>query len=275
MRSLFATLRQLVLPAGAGANQGRVVLGPDVPSELTTYYAALPYNATIHAAILFYDNAGGYTYYAALTNPLPLVTHAIGQVQTGVVTEVMYMTNPVGGGQATNFLGGLNPSTTTPQIVRMLSPVDLRMDAESLGRGLRSFQSDVTGTAALAAETAFMNASATWLNGRCYRHTIRMFLRPGGAVTQANLRIRRINIAGGAYIANMIVPFTAAAGDIMVTFVAYHRNTTGADITQNLMLTLTPNGGTIQVLAGASFVASWEIEDCGASVSFPNVNTLV
>lgn len=54
MRSVLAGLRTLVLPWGASSSGPRIVLGPDIPTVLTTWAAAN--NVTIVGAIVKYRN---------------------------------------------------------------------------------------------------------------------------------------------------------------------------------------------------------------------------
>lgn len=81
MRSLFATLRTLVLPAGAATTSPRIVLGPDVPAELQTYYSG-----TIGAAVLWYSGTN-YWYDAAASTLAGLDRRYVGWVRSGTVHE--------------------------------------------------------------------------------------------------------------------------------------------------------------------------------------------
>lgn len=92
MRSVLAGLRRLVLPWGAGPNAARIVLGPDVPADLTAYYATGSF--TVISAILFYTRLGGYIYIALVQNsPSPSI--AIGSSAGGTVRERMFITDSV------------------------------------------------------------------------------------------------------------------------------------------------------------------------------------
>jgi hypothetical protein len=87
MRSLFAVIKSLVLPAGAIPGQPRIVLGSDIPTELTTYYNVGL--ARITSAILwYYGNATNtYHYYAVvdLGGGAPPGNVVRGDVLTGTV----------------------------------------------------------------------------------------------------------------------------------------------------------------------------------------------
>jgi len=77
VRSFFATLLSLTLPAGAGPGDGRLVYGADIPAELQTYYSN-----QVTACELFYASSGpaGFDnyFYTAYFEPIagfPNVAH--------------------------------------------------------------------------------------------------------------------------------------------------------------------------------------------------------
>lgn len=88
MRSYFATLRQLVLPAGAGPGTPKIVLGPDLPPPLKTYlfYGSIPPTA----GIVFYGTFPAddtYTF-LVLVQAANFVDVVIGHVVAGVMVEL-------------------------------------------------------------------------------------------------------------------------------------------------------------------------------------------
>lgn len=64
MRSVFATLRALVLPAGAGTG-ARIVVGSgsDIPADLTAQYAGLASPETITGGLIFFRGGGSSAYF--------------------------------------------------------------------------------------------------------------------------------------------------------------------------------------------------------------------
>jgi len=87
MRSQFAGIRTLTLPWGAPAGTPRIVLGPDVPSELTSYYGDPSTAFGIVAAIVYYSNTVGIYYYEGVLNGAGAKT-VRGYVINGVVIEM-------------------------------------------------------------------------------------------------------------------------------------------------------------------------------------------
>lgn len=115
-------VRSLILPSNAGPNDPRIVIGPDVPSELTTYYLPLD----VPAAILFYSSATTYGYIAAVgTRGI-----CMGFVRSGDVGEVIEVLTSTGNLPELNI--GLReltwiqllvaPSATQPSRIVITSP---------------------------------------------------------------------------------------------------------------------------------------------------------
>jgi hypothetical protein len=112
VRSLFATIRQLVLPAGSGPTASRIVLGPDVPAELQAFY----FNE-ITAAILSYGAGSGNNYqYRALYEPIagfPVIVEGFGL--GGTIYEVSYLSGGTSNRQL--FWGSANGTNGRLQII--------------------------------------------------------------------------------------------------------------------------------------------------------------
>jgi len=85
MRSVFAVLRQLVLPAGSPLGTPRTVIGPDVPPELVAFYATE--SATVYGMILNQASGTDYTY-DGLAVGAGIANRVVGRVTAGVVNEV-------------------------------------------------------------------------------------------------------------------------------------------------------------------------------------------
>jgi hypothetical protein len=94
MRSVLAGLRTLVLPWGAAQSQPAVVIGPDVPAELTTYYAA--FGDTVQAAIMLRFSGSAYLYDALVTGAG--YYRAFGRVSAGGTVEEFFRMQGGAGG---------------------------------------------------------------------------------------------------------------------------------------------------------------------------------
>ncbi len=87
MRSLFATLTQLVIPAGGGPSSPAVVIGgAPFPPELVTFYATEP--ATLVGVILKRADSTNYVYDALIIDAFGAPNQVNGKVAAGVVNEV-------------------------------------------------------------------------------------------------------------------------------------------------------------------------------------------
>jgi hypothetical protein len=103
--------RNLTIPADAGPNDPRTVIGSDVPAELVTYYhvggpATFIAPETVVDVTINYDGRGNYVYQAVVidSSASPVTSLAIGSNIAGTVTEMHRDTlNPSGGGSANTF----------------------------------------------------------------------------------------------------------------------------------------------------------------------------
>jgi hypothetical protein len=94
MRSPFATLASLTIPAGAAPGDPALILGATPPAELVAYYSTDPTSlTTIVACNLYRLSAGNYSYEVLLRNTgSTLMLRAIGSVNGGtdVVEEMAF-----------------------------------------------------------------------------------------------------------------------------------------------------------------------------------------
>lgn len=90
-------LRSLTLPQGAGVNDARIVIGPDVPAELNAWYVANRGSAVV-AAILFYTTAASYYYEVDLQGAADEAFFGRGFVLNNTtVRELEYSVSTAGG----------------------------------------------------------------------------------------------------------------------------------------------------------------------------------
>jgi hypothetical protein len=99
MRSLFATLRSLILPSGALPGSPAIILGPDIPPELVTFYAGLAISQTVVAVIIKRRDATHYAYNALVFETVGLTPYeAWGSVSgVSVVEDFRLVVNPTFG----------------------------------------------------------------------------------------------------------------------------------------------------------------------------------
>jgi hypothetical protein len=87
VKSTLAGIRQLNLPYGAAPGAAQIMIGPNVPAELTAFYAA---QGPVVAAVIFHGNSGtsfGYHFFA-LIDESPAGALCMGTcLDTGVVRE--------------------------------------------------------------------------------------------------------------------------------------------------------------------------------------------
>lgn len=152
MRSFFATLRQLVIPAGAGPGSPAIVIGPDIPPELVTW--ANLFGITLDAVIIYRRTSTSYVWEGVgsfggnttrfrgtydLANGVILTQRTIIG-GAGIVTET--------------FGAGFNPLALT---VNFINPTDITYDGVSMGRGVWAYVSSTTAVGPFAANTAILN----------------------------------------------------------------------------------------------------------------------
>lgn len=99
MRSFFATLRSLVLPAGAGPGSPAIIIGPAIPADLQAYYGG-----TIVACIIYRFSATAYGYFAVTA-----ATVVQGSSANGTVRELNRWITFGGSAEAFVTYGVLNP----------------------------------------------------------------------------------------------------------------------------------------------------------------------
>jgi hypothetical protein len=142
LRSLFAVLRQLTLPAGAGPNDPAMVLGLSgsaVPAELVTAYGFFGF--TIITANLYRKDSNDYDYDALLLNgggTQTIWTH--GSVVAGVVTDIYGQASAIAGGLilgsfsgsdlhiGTAFVGGSTVQVHSGCEIRILAGGTIELD---------------------------------------------------------------------------------------------------------------------------------------------------
>lgn len=245
-----------------GNPPAQIVLGQSIPTELVTFYSTyLGGSFTVNAVILMYADANNYFYIADLTRTLGSVAWARGLVSTGAIVheiELIYGFGPalmfLGNAEAINLTFGnvTNPSSwafiNTDVSLSTTSPFSI--DNHSAPRGIVTSASLVVpGVGPLGAETQFWSFnSITYRNGRVYGvdYDIDCF----GSIENVSIYKLHYNNALGALIDVQLkenpagTTFNTHSGRFCIM------NDTGSDITRTIVMTATPNAGTISLSNG-------------------------
>jgi hypothetical protein len=143
MRSFFANLQQLTIPAGAGPGDARIVIAGQLPAPLDTYVpnVTFPSATGFAGGLIFYSQGSDSTYaYMAVVEDAPpsdIAGVVIGYVEAGVVKEkgannpmgLILIDEPgVGVTAQTNADGALTYATDT---IALISDTLVRLQATS------------------------------------------------------------------------------------------------------------------------------------------------
>lgn len=284
MRSLFATLRQLVIPAGAGASAPATVIGPDVPPELAARYAP----GRVISAVIFRRGPMDYVYLAQVVPTIGPMFVAVGGIE-GVgltLTEGLRWVARPGPASTdptqTHIAAAFADALTVADSLTVDAGATWTIDGVSAPRTSVLWAGSQSNTAALGAGfTVVLSATATFRPTRAYQLTI------GGFVvcsTSANVAEFAVNIDyGGGDIAlwypGAFGPSGAAAG-IATNASTVIANTTGSAKTGIVRVYLrSSGGGTVQwrgvnPLSSAGNLRFVEAHDIGAAASFPGAIAL-
>lgn len=285
MRSILAGLRTLVVPWGA-TQPPRIVIGTDDP---------LAQSLSQESAIVFYtETAGGFVwsnfydvgppkldqlalFYTNNTDlpgdPPEYITaywnHGVPRaaLHLGLTVASVILT-------ATQelFIGSFDPNV----LVSIAGdPVSFDTDAGfddtgsgspiSMSRGIRGVISSTANSAAVSAETAVLTLGTfTFRDSRAYR--IAIGGRVAGSVANGALfQVRRTSAAGTVIGIIGAFPVTGSGGARPAHGECYVSNSTGSDITDAVVLTLTASTGTCTHTAAANAKRYLEIRDAGAA----------
>jgi len=297
--SLFARIRQLILPGTAQPNDPALVMGPDLPPCMRSRYAwailGRP-QGTVSGGI----NAPATFFIAGRSAP------GVAEVDEGwliydqgtvcgyVVTGVNLMNN-FGGGSISaaytvgTFIAAQGVASYAGAIGYQFGsnapnqPVQVRfgssdgnpnqsqwfVDTVSMGRGLRASAISTVNSAAVGAEAVVLTTnSATFYNGRAYEWCI------VGSYNQSaagfwTINLRSTNLAGTivGQVADATVVGTGPYRPHLGRFV----RTAGSDLAVPIVVTLQFTGaGTVTQTAAALSPRSVYIRDCGAAGDYLN-----
>lgn len=300
MRSLFAVLRRLTIPAGSPPGSPRLdfVSGADLPADLRTYYTGAHGITTPTGAIIFYQDDDRYQYLLWGPSSATSLRFKIGVRNPHGIREALNIfQSTVAPGRVFIGYGNTFPSSSDDTVhedhpnnvvtytsslttVTVTGGATLAIDPDgvttidgfSAPRGYRDYVSSTASTAAIGAETiALTSGSIDFVNGRAYE-VIHQNRLTHSAAQVATMRVRKTNLAGASLLAATVQVLGALTASY--THRAIIKNTSGADITAAIVLTLAASAGTVTGLAGADTVRYLEVRDVGAAADYPNANTI-
>jgi hypothetical protein len=300
MWSLYARIRQLILPGTAQPDDPAIIAGPDLPPCM---------RAAFSSAIFFRPQ--GTATGGANAPPSYFIGQLLGAF-SGQVAEgwLVYDQNTVCGyittqiQTASNSGGGaLNPSVlfasgapngvvtynTSPRlqvgsgagrqpylfavgVAANISPTQspFTIDTVAQPRGLRAQTSSTVNSAAIGAEAVVLTTpNFTAFDGRAYKWKILGHLVASVGGNNANSFIRDTNLAG-AVLGFVSVPCGVAGPFYKGDFEGYFKRVAGSDRVMNLVQTASASAGTTIAAGAATAVRSLEVYDAGAATDFPN-----
>lgn len=276
--------RDLVVPSGAGPGDTRIVIGPDVPTVITSFYIANYGGVVTEAWIGEYIDANNYHYEVWFQGTFPLnrAYQAEGWVNAGVVSELWNDFTFVAGSP------GIVYGQVTPLSVRYnhaiiniglgVTDADLQFQSISLPRGVVLYVSSTANSAAIGTTEAFvLSGSAEFPADRAFCATYGWGWQASATGVHNTVRLRETSATGQflaefgimpeAQTAN--IPYQSSAAGVFV-------NATGSPITTTVGLGFVAGGagGTVLQPATATRPRYLRIEDIGEASNYPGAISL-
>ena len=282
MRSLFAVIRTLTLPAGAPPASPRIVIGPDIPPELVAWGAT--HTVTFYAVELFYFDATTYFWRAVASfSGQTMISEGTYDTTNGVyVTSRTLITGAgfpnvetrIGSSFLNTFLYSVELQqtyfeVTSDSTLAVDSGAAFTIDGRSAGRGLISFVAAQSDSAAIGAETAALTdgTSRTFKNGRAFVATYGA--RFAGSVANTIVTRFRKNTAAGTEFLAFSHPLTTA--DQWFSGENIFVNSSGSDVSFAPCFTIAATAGTATMRGATTIPRSIRIYDIGAAADYSNV----
>lgn len=299
MNFLHRLIRTLILPNNAGPNDPAIIIGPDMPPCMQpTYSSAFFFRppATVGAGIagrpymymaqliapgggtnrvdfgwLVYDPSGAVCGFIAFLQ-FTASNGGTGALTMGVNFQNIRSGIPAGVSTAINVIG----NSTTPfgvaigEALRAPSQSPFLVDGRSMGRGIVDMVTSAASTAATAAEIVALTGNAiTWYDGRLFE--VKLVGQVLGSIANeaAFMSLRRTNLAGAVlWVTGVDATFNTVADHYEVSTLV--KNTSGADITDNVVSTIqrAAGAGNVTDFANAGQPRYMKVTDLGATVDF-------
>jgi hypothetical protein len=277
VRSLFANLTQFNVPTGGPPD---ISIGADIPAAITAFYTG--HGEAIISAILLRKDAATLDYLGLVITASSNPVLVIGSLSGGVVFEALRVTatqidlglyqNAVL--QAHNssqlqFIDSSNISFLNGSSLSLATGTGFDIDGRQQARGLVAQIERTTDSAAIGAETVVLTLPNTvYRDGRAFEIRVRQDVVSSAAGNFTVNRIRRGTTTAGAQVALRSFPtFTAnTVNDWTVEL----RNTSGSNVTQQMVLTLNTTAGTTTQKGGTNTISTVEVWDIGLATDYPN-----
>lgn len=133
-----------------------------------------------------------------------------------------------------------------------------------------------TATTTTTEVIAITSSSMTMRNNRAFRCTAKALIQSSVAADTMTIRIRRTNVSGATILDTQRIYAPVASANVLCYAQNIFTNTTGADITDVLVLNYFRASGTGNVLVAASGaqVAYIEVEDIGVAADYPSATAI-
>jgi len=269
----------------AGAPGSQVVIGSQIPPELTTFYSA-NYSAIVGGALIQLGDPGsdtyGYFLFALRTNLGPSNIRyflASGIVVSGSVNEIWIEQAIFSLGSLATLSMFFGPNTPKPLLVDLgivsVNPTEafinnVSMPQELLGYFLVTAPANTSAVAGTETVVFTTPVSMTFKDGRAFAVELMNAQIKSAAIQNPSFRLRETNLAGTILVNGPRVPIPVAGIDEPLTagqliFI----NNSGADITQPLVLTMTPQVATLVTLDASTGASAWgfKVRDIGSCVN--------
>lgn len=270
----------LTLPTGAGVGDPRIVVGSDIPTELTT----LSGGRSVLAAVIWYVDATTYMWYGVVNDPLlggGVIMRGTYSPINGIKITDRYtvLSNDwrVGETDAFGFSqynlsvdgAGLHIGSTTGAIG---SPFTI--DGRSAGRGLVSAAPiDDVGSLATTVEAVYLTVPQTSFQpGRAFELRYSTHVTGSALPMGCAIRSRRTNVAGIA-VGDSVHRMVNVGGFHHAAGLHKVRNNSSNTIVRDFILTLCPVnqpvGATVNSTCASNRIGTFEIWDVGDAADYP------
>lgn len=284
----FSRRRSITMPDGATTGTQRGVFGATTPPEL------LAYGLTVAEIFYVTSNVTGVEvgyFFIAVSNSMDNgaqyralvfgnVTYPVaGDPTSATVANVKTNLQQDMWSQYSATIFKDHDVELFPGISVQIDQGDLRVQNGDVrfggrvghGRGLIERVDSVSGSSGIGAEAVVLTSpSMTFVNGRAY--SVKHAAETAGSVANMPVTyfVRRTNLAGAQKNLAAFTTSPAVGTTVHCSSEFYVKNVSGADITDNLVLTLSGSGGNASEFGSSLAVRYLEIRDAGVSASFAN-----
>lgn len=264
-------IRTLTIPNNAGSNDPAIIIGPDVPTELQTYYNVGAQR--IVAAIIYRLDANDYSYDALITVSGSMY-RASGYTIAGVVTPAYtYSSNA--------WLYLIDVLLTNADLIGTNTTLDLDNDSEikfnnvSMGRGLLpgGYVSSTADNGPFGvATTVLVTGTLGFPDGRAFGVEF-----GGGLITSLATNTGRFNFGttGGTLVRAQSFGPSFGGNPANAHGKVFFKNNSGALVSTTVGLFITPSAGTVTHKATSDSPRWIKVTDEGNQANYSNLPQVV